>query len=153
MRPRDGALVEVRTIQSSAESSASSTLAPRGYREAGVFFNAFKLVHGRGLEPLRLSAVEPKAANPENLRGSSCDSSADRGSVVTPDDPSRTSADTLADTSAVDPIEASLARALDRASEAGEWGVVQTIAAQLDARRLTRSSVPSLADARTRKGR
>lgn len=40
-----------------------------------------------------------------------------------------------------DPVEEALATALERASAAGEWGVVQTLAAELDARRKARLSV------------
>jgi hypothetical protein len=59
----------------SAKSSATSTPAARGHRRARIFCNAFNMVHGRGVEPLCLAAVEPKfcvgriAAFPENSRG------------------------------------------------------------------------------------
>lgn len=41
-----------------------------------------------------------------------------------------------------DAVELALATALERASAAGEWAVVTTLAAQLDARRLARAAVP-----------
>lgn len=37
-----------------------------------------------------------------------------------------------------DPVEAALAKALERASAAGEWAVVATLARELEARRLPR---------------
>lgn len=58
--------------------------------------------------------------------------------------PDRSSAGTLPDDSpaSVDPVEASLAGALDRASAAGRWDVVAQLARELEARRL--ASTPNV---------
>jgi hypothetical protein len=52
-----------------------------------------------------------------------------------------------------DPVEAALARALDRASEAGRFDVVAQLARELEARRLARSgNVVRLDDEREKRG-
>ena len=51
----------------------------------------------------------------------------------------------------VDPVEAALADALDRASKAGEWAVVGELAAQLDQRRRDRAGVVDIETARRAK--
>jgi hypothetical protein len=51
---------------------------------------------------------------------------------------------------AVDPIEAALGDALTKASAAGQWTVVATLAAELEARRKARAGVVEL-DAERRK--
>jgi hypothetical protein len=52
-----------------------------------------------------------------------------------------------------DPVEAALARALDRASEAGRFDVVVQLARELEARRLARSgNVIRLEDEREKRG-
>ena len=50
----------------------------------------------------------------------------------------------------VDPVEAALAIALDRASEAGQWAAVEVLARELEGRRRARSSVVRLDAARGR---
>ncbi len=55
-------------------------------------------------------------------------------------------------------VEEALASALARASEAGEWGVVATLARELEARRVARAearpaAVIALDDERRRRGR
>jgi len=100
-------------------------------------------VHGKGVEPLCLAAAEPKAGlAPENSRG------IEKTRPI--DDPSGP------EIGGVHPgvgqswgnpafagggengIEAALARALDRASEAGRFDVVEQLARELEARRLAR---------------
>ncbi len=53
----------------------------------------------------------------------------------------------------VDPIEAALARALELAATANEWGVVSVLAAQLEARRRARQApgIPDLDAERARR--
>ena len=53
----------LRTIQS----SATSTPGARALGEAGIFPKPFNVVHGKGLEPLRLAAAEPKSAASANF--------------------------------------------------------------------------------------
>ena len=50
-----------------------------------------------------------------------------------------------------DPVEAALADAIGKAAAAGEWGIVGKLAGELEARRLARVGVPSLAEARARR--
>ena len=51
-----------------------------------------------------------------------------------------------------DAVEAALAEALRRASEAGQWDVVATLARELQARREARAGVVDLEAARKRRG-
>jgi len=51
-----------------------------------------------------------------------------------------------------DPVEAALAEALRRASEAGQWEVVAALARELQARREARAGVVDLETARKRRG-
>ena len=51
-----------------------------------------------------------------------------------------------------DPVEAALADALTRASAAGQWDVVTTIARELQARREARANVVDLEIARKNRG-
>lgn len=53
----------------------------------------------------------------------------------------------------VDAVEAALAEALTRASEAGAWDVVGKLAGELEARRRARSGVVALDVERARRGR
>jgi hypothetical protein len=52
-----------------------------------------------------------------------------------------------------DAVEAALAAALARASLAGEWSVVATLAGEMQARRLSRADVPRLDVERARRSR
>ena len=100
-------------------------------------------VHGKGVEPLRLAAAEPKAGlASEDSRG------IEKTSLV--DDPSRPEIGGVHPGvgqswgnpgfpgGGEDGVEAALARALDRASEAGRFDVVAQLARELEARRLGR---------------
>jgi hypothetical protein len=51
-----------------------------------------------------------------------------------------------------DPVEVALAEALRRASEAGQWDVVATLARELQARREARVGIVDLEMARKRRG-
>ncbi len=50
-------------------------------------------------------------------------------------------------------VDQALAVALERASAAGEWSVVATLAGELQARRLAAAGVPELGAERARRGR
>lgn len=52
--------------------------------------------------------------------------------------------------SIADPVEAALAVAITKASAAGEWGVVATLATELSARRLARANVVDIASRRVK---
>jgi hypothetical protein len=51
----------------------------------------------------------------------------------------------------IDAVEAALAKALEGATVAGRWDVVAQLAKELEARRLARVRVPSLADERAKR--
>jgi hypothetical protein len=102
-------------------------------------------VHGRGVEPLCLSAVEPKAGLvSEDSRG------IEKTSLV--DDPSRPEIGVVhpgvgqswgnpaSPGTGEDLVEGALAGALDRASEARRFDVVAQLVRELEARRLARLS-------------
>ncbi len=108
-------------------------------------------MHGRGVEPLRLAAVEPK-------------DEPDEGDHVIPQDFAAFGGDEARDgaaggnapprsAAASDPVEAALAKALTDASTAGRFDVVAQLAKELEARRLARlSNVVTLDQAARRKG-
>lgn len=52
-----------------------------------------------------------------------------------------------------DAVELALATALERASAAGQWTVVEVLARELEARRKARSAVVDLAEERAKRGR
>jgi hypothetical protein len=54
---------------------------------------------------------------------------------------------------APDAVEAAIADALTRAAAAGQWAIVAQLAGELEARRRARAEVPTLSDARARRGR
>jgi hypothetical protein len=60
--PRQRCVSPRRTIQSSEESSEDHRGPIRGAFGRAAFASAFKLVHGKGVEPLCLAAAEPKSA-------------------------------------------------------------------------------------------
>ena len=100
-------------------------------------------VHGRGVEPLRLAAAEPKAAlAAEDSRriektGPTTDPSGPEIGGVHPG-VGQSWGNPASLGTGTDQVEAALARALDRASEAGRFDVVAQLARELEARRLAR---------------
>lgn len=99
-------------------------------------------MHGRGLEPLRLSAVEPKTV--------STDVSGTEHTVLPGDlrcHPDTTGLDgPIPPPSSVRALEAALVRALEAAATAGRFDVVMLLAKELEARRL--ASVGNVAQIR-----
>lgn len=94
-------------------------------------------VHGRGLEPLCLAAVEPKA-RVAALSGRARSRSSDDLKVV--EDRTRPSgAEPCTSLHYVDPIEVALVHALEAAVAAGRFDVVAQLAKELEARRRLRS--------------
>ena len=94
-------------------------------------------MHGRGVEPLRLAAAEPKA--PQNKPSDSnraewLDANLTKADEGVPSGTMQPSPQPQP----LDPVEAALARALDAASAAGEWATVGALAAELAARRTAR---------------
>jgi hypothetical protein len=75
---------------------------------------------------------------------------------VSPDDSSRNvtekRAERTGDGSAESDVDGALARALDRASEAGRFDVVAQLAGELQARRLAREGVPTLSTKTRQRG-
>ena len=59
---------------------------------------------------------------------------------------------TVAGVTAIDPVEAALATALEGATAAGEWSTVAQLARELEARRQARTGVVDLAAVRASKG-
>jgi len=95
-------------------------------------------VRGRGVEPLRLAAAEPKAdlgeataVDPQDSAGFASGSAGGEGREE--GSPPRSAA------ASMDAIEAALADALAGATEAGRWDVVAQLARELEARRLARA--------------
>ena len=98
-------------------------------------------MHGKGLEPLCLAAAEPKAGlAPEDSRGiektrpTGDPSGPEIGGVHPGVGQSWGNPASLG--TGTDQVEAALARALDRASEAGRFDVVAQLARELEARRI-----------------
>jgi hypothetical protein len=103
--------------------------------------DSYAKVYGKGVEPLRLAAAEPKAwlASEDSLGIEETSPSGD------PSGPEMWGArpgvgqswgNPDARGTGEDQVEAALARALDRASEAGRFDVVAQLARELEARRL-----------------
>jgi hypothetical protein len=107
------------------------------------FVNPFKMVHGKGVEPFSLAAAEPKA-------GLASDDSRGIEKTSTESDPSgpdiggvhpgvgQSWGNPASPGSGEDQVEGALARALDRASEAGRFDVLAQVVRGLEARRLAR---------------
>ena len=94
------------------------------------------------------SSEEPTSTNARAC-AAEADESADRDlpcSPVSPDDSSRNVTEERVEcsTSAETDVDGALARALDRASQAGRFDVVALLGGELQARRLTREGVPTL---------
>jgi hypothetical protein len=100
------------------------------------------MVHGKGLEPLRLAAAEPK----DELGAEDSGWIEKTSPLGDPSGPeiggahplTRPSGNPAVPATGADEVEAALARALDRASEAGRFDVVAQLARELEARRLQR---------------
>jgi hypothetical protein len=93
-------------------------------------------VHGRGVEPLRLAAAEPKADQPiEDSRAIE-----ETSPIDDPRDPETAPVEGAEGQSRgnQDPVEAALAKALEGAAAAGRFDVVAQLAKELEARRLAR---------------
>jgi hypothetical protein len=106
-------------------------------------------VHGKGLEPLRLAAAEPKADRPiEETRETE-----ETRTIGDPREPETRASDPVPGQSwgNHDAVEAALAKALEGATAAGRFDVVALLAGELQARRLAREGVPNL-NARKRRG-
>jgi hypothetical protein len=100
-------------------------------------------VHGKGLEPLRLAAAEPKAGlASEDSRG--IEKTSPIGDPSGPEiggvhpGVGQSWGNPASLGTGTDQVEAALARSLDRASEAGRFDVVAQLARELEARRLAR---------------
>lgn len=96
-------------------------------------------VHERGVEPLCLAAPEPKSCREDGSSGEASSPSTVDGAGVDANHPNPGGA------SMTMSIETPLAVALTEATRAGRWDVVAQLAAELQARRLDRSNVVSIA--------
>jgi len=106
------------------------------------------LAEEEGFEPpvaLRPRLISKDATSPtlENSRDVASES-ADAGGPSVPPPPRLVAAS--------DPVEEALAAALAGATAAGRWDIVAQLARELEARRLARAQVPTLDEARARRG-
>jgi hypothetical protein len=122
------------------ELAAHRSITPRlphdgGSRVAEVLPKSLK-VHGKGLEPLCLSAAEPKADQPIEETSSIEETSPinDPGDTET----ARPKAAEGQSWGNQDPVEGALAKAIEGAAAAGRFDVVAQLVKELEARRLAR---------------
>ena len=119
------------TRGSKFENCARTSSAARG---------SYAKVHGKGVEPIRLAAAEPKADR-EPQENAAIDEN--RGS----DDPRSREIDrvrtgggqSVGNQSPADVVEEGLAKAIAKAAVAGRFDVVAQLARELEARRLARA--------------
>ncbi len=110
-------------------------------RTSSAARGSYEKVHGKGVEPLRLAAAEPKAWLAfEDSPG--IEETSPGGDPSGPEiwgagpGVGQSWGNPDARETGEDQVEAALARALDRASEAGRFDVVAQLARELEARRL-----------------
>jgi hypothetical protein len=113
-------------------------------------------VHGKGVEPFRLAAAESKAGlaseNSREIEKTSPISDPSGPEIGgTHTDVGQSWGNPASPGTGEDQVEAALARALDRASEAGRFDVVAQLARELEARRLARLTNVVALDPNTRR--
>ena len=102
------------------------------------FPNAFKVVHGKGVEPLRLSAAEPKPGEDEASLTIQQDSAASESESEGDGALPGALLPRAAAAPAPDAVEIALANALTAASAAQRFDIVGQVVKELEARRLSR---------------